>query len=316
MKAAVPYGSWTSPITTTLVLASTIALGDSYSAKTSPTPRDSPAIFWIEQRPEQGGRNAIVTRDQNGAAEEVIPDVKYNARTRVHEYGGNCVTVISPEEVVFSSVEGPVMKVLRAEGKWGTPTVVSPEGPYRYADLQQFPSDPTLLLAIQEDHTNDSPASVVNTLVVLSTTTRKVTPLVGGTDFYSSARFSPDGGLVSWIQWAHPDMPWEGSELYVAKIARGSSGSLEVVKGSEMHIAGAAKGVESVSQARWVPGGAKLLFLSDRSGFYELYEWTSGQPTVRLVLSEATGSDMGGECSFFRAVRPNSRVVLSQDRTG
>lgn len=102
---------------------------------------------------------------------------------------------------------------------------------------------------------------------------------------------------MCWIQWKHPDMPWEGSELWVAEVGiKDGEVDLEnVVKpGSAKKIAGEGKGVESVSQPRWVEDEDKLLFLSDRTGFYELYQWTQ-EGGVRMVLEEPTGADAGGE---------------------
>ena len=77
-KSAAPYGSWPSPITTDLVLSSAVSLGDlsvSHSGR---------AVAWTEGRPEEKGRNALVYQQLSGSAkqEQVLPDVKWNARSR------------------------------------------------------------------------------------------------------------------------------------------------------------------------------------------------------------------------------------------
>src|SRR5438874_3612567 len=78
-----PYGSWKSPITSDLVVAATIGLGSIIL--------DEPDIYWTELRPLEGGRNVIVRRTPDGRISDALP-APFNARTRVHEYGGgSCV---------------------------------------------------------------------------------------------------------------------------------------------------------------------------------------------------------------------------------
>ncbi|KAK4049228.1 hypothetical protein OIO90_005517 [Microbotryomycetes sp. JL221] len=298
MTQSAPFGSWHSPITPSLVLSSSVGLGELSVARTS---TGNTALVWAESRPEQNGRTALVYRsldDPNGKEEDVLPDTKWNARTRVHEYGGGAYTV-SPDGsfVVFSSIEGPLYKVERSkDGHWSEPKQVSPDSKVlRYADMQIIPSN--ALVAVMEDHTNDTPANVVNTIVAidLAAAEPKIHTVVQGNDFYSQPRLSPSGEWISYVTWAHPDMPWDGSELWVAKVEQHSSGKLDIAKlvknGTAHKIAGEKGGKESVSQARWSKDKDELVFLSDRTGFYELYKWQKDQ--VELVLKEPTGSDVG-----------------------
>ncbi|KAL8281235.1 hypothetical protein RQP46_006269 [Phenoliferia psychrophenolica] len=280
-KTATPFGSWKSPVTTDLVLSESIGLSDALSSGSK--------LVWLEQRPSEGGRNALVSKI-NGRVEEVIPDQKWNARSRVHEYGGGSFT-IAGDKIVFSAVEGPVYSVAQlASGAWDTPTQISPKSDvYRYADFAPHPTTPSLILAILEDHTIDEPSKVVNSLILLDSTSSTIHPIAAGTDFYSSPRWSPSGSQICWIQWAHPDMPWEGSELWVATYANKG-----VVAGSQRHLAGVKAGVESVSQPRWatIDGKETLVFLSDKTGFYELYHWSEGKQVE--LLTKPSGNDVGG----------------------
>src|SRR2546430_16525140 len=79
-----PYGSWKSPITSDLIVAATIGLGSIIL--------DEPDIYWTELRPSEGGRNVIVRRTPDGRISDALP-APFNARTRVHEYGGGPLVV-------------------------------------------------------------------------------------------------------------------------------------------------------------------------------------------------------------------------------
>ena len=92
------------------------------------------------------------------------------------------------------------------------------EKPYRYACLEPYPKRPHLLVSILEDHTIDNPSDIVTSLVVINTITKTLQPLVSGTNFYALPRFSPDSNHITWQQWYHPDMPWDGREIYIADV--------------------------------------------------------------------------------------------------
>ena len=87
--------------------------------------------------------------------------------------------------------------------------------------------------------------------------------LAGGNDFYASPRLSPSGRQLAWLTWRHPNMPWVGTELWVADIA--PDGTL-----AEPPRWWPAVRHESVLQPEWSPDGA-LYFISDRSGWWNLY---------------------------------------------
>ncbi|KAK4046582.1 hypothetical protein OIV83_005952 [Microbotryomycetes sp. JL201] len=301
MAQPAAYGSWRSPITTSLVLSSFVGLGELSKA------HNGNALVWAESRPEQSGRTALVYKGEGGKNEEIIPDIKYNARTRVHEYGGGAYTVVQDgKAVVFSSIEGPLYRVDRHDdGTWSEPVQVSPKSDvFRYADFIARPHDPNVLVAVLEDHTNDTPATVATSIVALDMTQDepRLHTVVSGTDFYSQPRFSPSGDWFSWVQWKHPDMPWDGSELWIAKTNKTNTGSHDIAdiiqKDSAHKIAGQGGGKESVSQARWADDEDTLVFLSDRTGFYELYKWKDGN-NVELVLDQPTGADVGSPDWIF-----------------
>jgi len=77
-----PYGSWKSPVTSDLIVAGTVGLGE--------IALDGQDIYWVEMRPTEGGRSVVVRRTPDGRTADVTPP-GFNARTRVHEYGGGAV---------------------------------------------------------------------------------------------------------------------------------------------------------------------------------------------------------------------------------
>lgn len=192
-----------------------------------------------------------------------------------------------------------------------TASLPTPESDvYRYGDLDPFPTDPTLIASILEDHTIDLPAQVESSLVLVSTSTHKVHPIISGSDFYSSPRFSPSGSKLAWVSWDHPEMPWTRSSLWIADVnVVGGKVNLEqvLVPGSERKIAGMGTASESVSQPRWAQGTDKeedkLVFLSDKTGFLEFYVWDSKTGESGLLLEKPQGVDMGGELELSSLVR-------------
>lgn len=211
--------------------------------------------------------------------------------------GGASVSATAADTIIFSEINGPAFETKKNGSKWTTPRQVTPGGskPYRFADFTAHPQHSHLVVAVLEDHTKPEPANVVNRLVCIDTKTTELLDVVSGADFYSSGRFSPDGKYICWVEWWHDDMPWNGSVLYVAEVDASAPGKGSLlVKGTTQKLAGASQGVESVSQPRWDKSGNKLVFLSDRSGFYELYKWSPQSGKVEHVLKEQTGKDAGG----------------------
>lgn len=242
-----PYGCWKSPVTSDLIVSEAIGLG--------PVVLDGKDIYWIEMRPGEGGRNVIVRRTPDGQITDITPS-PFNARTRVHEYGGGSFVVVDGT-VYFSNFADQRLyrKTPNAE-----PQPLTPVAEPRYADII-VDQRRGRLVCVREDHTGAGEA--VNTLVSISLAGGEdVQVLVSGNDFYSSPRLNPQGNQLCWLCWNYPNMPWDGTELWVAEVkADGSLGSKERVAG----------GVdESIFQPEWSPDGI-LHFISDRSGWWNLY---------------------------------------------
>ena len=245
-----PYGSWTSPITADLIVAGTIGLGGIVL--------DGEDVYWIEGRPAEAGRNVIVRRTPDGKITDVTPS-PFNVRTRVHEYGGGAFTV-TDGTIYFSNFAD---QRLYQQTPNSEPQPLTPAGDWRYADgvidLQR-----ERLICVREDHTGEG-HEPVNALVSINLkNSEDIQILASGNDFYSSPRLSPDHSQLAWLSWNHPNMPWDGTQLWVASIQEnGLLGEAECIAG----------GVEeSIFQPEWSPDG-HLYFISDRSNWWNLYCW-------------------------------------------
>lgn len=249
-----PYGSWRSPITTELIASSTMGLGQTALAEG--------AVYWVETRPGEGGRGVIVYRTEGGKIKEVnLPPS--NARTRVHEYGGGAF-LVAGDSVFFSNFEDQRVYQQRSDA---AVQPITPEGDYRYADAI-FDYRRNRLICVREDH-SDQTQEAVNALVSIPLDSHgQISVLVSGANFYSSPRLSSDGNCLAWLAWNHPNMPWDGTELWTAQVE--GSGCL----GKAKHIAGTSN--ESIFQPEWSPEGS-LYFVSDRTGWWNLYRWHAGQ---------------------------------------
>jgi dipeptidyl aminopeptidase/acylaminoacyl peptidase len=240
-----PYGAWPSPLTPDHLVAEQVRLGLPFRAGDD--------ICWTEGRPAEGGRVVVVR-----AGSDLGP-ADFNARSRVHEYGGGAV-VVAPDGTVYAS-NLLDQRIYRLDGDRAVPITDQPG--MRYADgVLDAPRN--RIICIREDHTGgDEPA---NTIVAIDVATGAETVLVRGHDFFSNPRLSPDG-RPSWLAWDHPNMPWDGTTLYLGEFD--GDGRIGVVD----PVAGGAD--ESVFQPTWSPDG-RLYFASDRSGFWNIYRAAGG----------------------------------------
>ena len=251
-----PYGSWKSPITTDLIVSDAIRFGLFQL--------DGDDIYWIEGRPAEGGRNVIVRRTPDGTQTDMTPQ-GLNARTRVHEYGGGDY-VVHNGTIYFANFAD---QRLYRQRPGEEPTPITPATPLRFADMI-VDERRNRLISVCEDHT-DTQREAVNTLVSLSlddSASEEIQTLVAGNDFYAAPRLSPDGSQLSWLTWNHPNMPWDGCELWVATLdEHGSIGDAQRVAGGL---------AESIFQPSWSPDGT-LYFVSDRSNWWNIYRLHAGQ---------------------------------------
>jgi dipeptidyl aminopeptidase/acylaminoacyl peptidase len=256
-----PYGSWKSPITADVIVAESIGLG------TPPIVLDGGEVYWTEVRPADGGRYVIVKHASSGERADVTPK-PFNARTRVHEYGGGAYTVVDGV-VYFSNFDDQRLYVQRPGS---VPEPVTPAVDHRYADYV-YDRYRERLVCVREDHTVPG-RQATSTIVSLDPSSNDGGQvLVSGNDFYSSPRLNPDGTRLAWLTWNHPTMPWDSSEVWVGEFQK--EGRL----GQSQRVAGGAG--ESIFQPEWSSSGV-LHFVSDRTGWWNLYRWREDLSSARV----------------------------------
>jgi hypothetical protein len=255
-----PYGSWKSPITPDLIVAEDIGLG------MPPIMLDMGDVYWTEFRPAEAGRYVIVRHSAQGQITDVTPK-PFNARTTVHEYGGGSYAVANGV-VYFTNFAD--QRVYKQEPN-SNPIPITPQVDWRYADFA-FDRHRGLLVCVREDHT--AAGQAVNTLVNLNPARLDGgRVLISGNDFYSSPRISPTGMRLAWLTWNHPNMPWDGTELWVGELKH--DGTLDHAE----RVAGRAS--ESIFQPEWSPAGV-LHFVSDRTGWWNIYRWNENPSPPRV----------------------------------
>lgn len=249
-----PHGEWPSPITPEAVVAASVSLGEVLL--------DGPDICWSELRPAEGGRVQVVRRTPDGVNHDLLPE-GFSARTRVHEYGGGA-WLVDDGWLYFANWTD--QRLHRSSLRGGTPEPITPDPPttaaHRYADMRRLGEH---LICIRERH--DTGGEAVNEIVAIPVDgSSEPQVLVSGPDFVANPRLSPSGMQLVWIQWDHPAMPWDSTELCAAAIEVADG---EVRLGEPVVVAGGPR--ESVIQPVFRSDG-ELHLLSDRgSGWWNAY---------------------------------------------
>jgi dipeptidyl aminopeptidase/acylaminoacyl peptidase len=262
-----PYGAWKSPITTDLIVGEAVGLSE--------IGVDGGEIYWIEGRPAEKGRSVIVKRTEDGVIRDVLPQ-HFSCRSRVHEYGGASYVAAGGTVWFVNFIDQRIWRL--DEGTEPVPVTPegSPEGGWRFADLI-FDEHRGRLIAVGELHGQPGRVEPLNVLVsVEAWPDGPQVPIViaTGADFYGAPRLAADGNRLAWIEWNHPNMPWDGTRLMVADVLdSGTLGENVAVDGGD-DIA--------IVQPSWSPSGA-LHYVSDRSGWWNLIRWDG----------QGTGADAG-----------------------
>ena len=250
MPTTAPYGTWSSPIDAATVARAGRRLGAAALAEDG-------AVWWAEGRPTEGGRVVLMRRRRPGREPEEVTPKDVNVRTRVHEYGGGAWCLDGPDLVLFTSFAD---QRLYRQRLGEAPVAITPEpettAGLRYADLRITPDGATVI-CVREVHGEGEPENQVVSLALDGSGEPAV--LASGRDFYSFPRVSPDGRWLAWTCWDHPNMPWDGTELWLAPLADTFDAR---------RVAGGP--AESVFQPEWDAEG-RLHFVSDRDGWWNLY---------------------------------------------
>jgi hypothetical protein len=223
-------GSWPSPITPELVVSASVRLGQ---IRVAAGADGSERIWWDEQRPDEAGRTVVVRRDDDGSVHDVSPD-GVSVASRAHEYGGAGWWI--DRDTLFY-VDADDQRIWRLDPGFDavplTPEPLHDRG-LRYADGIVTP-DGRWIICVAEVHpgedlppggTSDAdPGGPTDLLVAVPATGGVPIPLFGESDFVSSPRLDAETGLLAWVAWSHPDMPWDATQLWVAALETDDTGT-------------------------------------------------------------------------------------------
>jgi dipeptidyl aminopeptidase/acylaminoacyl peptidase len=257
-------------------------------------------IYWSEMRPSEEGRYVIVRHSPDGETIDVNPP-PFNARTRVHEYGGGAYKV-NKDTVYFTDFKDQRIYQMKLDEK---PRSITPQTALRYADFV-FDHRRCRIICVQEDHRKQG-EEAVNTIISMDFNGKDVKKIVSGNDFYSSPRISPDGRHLAWITWNHPHMPWDKTELWVGELSDDDSVDESIRVAGKLH--------ESVVQPLWSPENV-LYFVSDRSNWWNIYSWTDGHvtPICPMEAEYATPHWIFAQSNY--AFESEHKIVCSYTKRG
>jgi dipeptidyl aminopeptidase/acylaminoacyl peptidase len=290
-RQVLPYGEWPSPVTSADVARSRVHLSFPTVIRGD--------VWWQENLPDEDGRVAVMFRAAGGKENLLLP-APWDARTRVHEYGGRSyLPVPQPARggsramrmraVVFANFADQRLYLAGREAAEGraAPLPLSPDpvalglaaGALRYADFVLSP-DEREIWCVHERHES---GAVTRSIVAVpldgsaAGDAGAVRTIVSGADFFAFPTPSPDGTRLAWISWNHPHMPWDGTELRVAVLADGVAGPGRLLQGSIR---------ESVLAPVW-KDNSSLYVATDWTGWWNIYELDlAGRPPQALFPAD------------------------------
>ena len=310
---ALPYGSWPSPLQAAALAAATIRLSEVAVAGS--------ASYWTEGRAAEGGRSVLMRRDGAGTVSQASPPAApdggtFDVRSRAQEYGGGTFAV-DGDVVVASRKEDDRLYRFTPEGSDVLP--LTPADGRRYADLV-LDGDRQLVFAVAEDHGEAGGFSTTPTTTLVAVPLDgsaaadpdRVVTVYGGTDFVNAPRLSPDGRLLAFVTWDHPNMPWDASTVRLGELGRTAGcalAALTVAGGDEV----------SAQEPVWTAAG-DLVHVDDRNGWWNVYRTELSSPEGWLELRtrhlhpaqvEFSGPAVGLRASHDRRARRRpSRALL------
>ena len=248
------FGTWPSVISAELITKAAPSLNFLQSDREE----TGGCLYWVEGRPWDAGRSVIMRRDSQGVISDLLP-APFSHSSRVHEYGGMAYAV-GDGYLYFVNASDQCIYQLALD-KNTKPVAITKPGP-RFADLVIDQTRQQLIAVCETHHEDREPE---NTLVSIDITNGEVKTLVSGADFYAYPRISPDQNQLCWIEWQHPNMPWDSTQLWQANITHDGLSHKTLVAGSTDK-----QNQEAIFQPSWSPDN-QLYYVSDKNNWWNLY---------------------------------------------
>ncbi|KAH9758393.1 peptidase S9 domain-containing protein [Citrus sinensis] len=287
-KITAPYGSWKSPLTADVVSGASKRLGG--------TAVDGHGrLIWLESRPTEAGRGVLVKEPAKAGDEpsDITPK-EYAVRTTAQEYGGGAFRIFG-DTVIFSNYKDQRLYKHSIDSKDSSPLPITPDYGEPLVSYADGIFDPRFnrYVTVREDRRQDALNSTTEIVAIALNGQNIQEPkvLVSGSDFYAFPRMDPRGERMAWIEWHHPNMPWDKAELWVGYISENGDVYKRVcVAGFDPTI------VESPTEPKWSSKDAtydnsyetpsELFFVTDRkNGFWNLHKWIESNNEVLAIYS-------------------------------
>ena len=257
------YGSWPSPVSAELITRAAPGLNFVQSHEQ--------CLYWVESRPWDAGRCVIMQRNEQDKIIDLLPS-PFSHHSSVHEYGGMAYTI---HDAYLYFVNAADQRIYRQHlDTLGTPIAITQKGPWRFADLI-VDAQHQRLIAVCEEHQDQQEAENYLVTIALNDDRASIKKLQSGADFYAYPRLSPDQTRLCWIQWSHPNMPWDSSELCLANLSQTGISKPRVVAGSQAD--------EAIFQPHWSPDN-NLYFVSDKTNWWNIYRFDGSKNIPVLAL--------------------------------
>ena len=291
------YGLWESPVTGAALASGVRLRGPSWDS-------DGRTLGWFEGRADRG---VVVVAEPPGPALQAdtsTRDLSGDISVRADiGYGGGDFTLANGHLFFVGADDqriyrrplggGPAEAITPSFGQVAAPTV-SPDGRW---------------LAYVHSYEGEDSIAVVD-----SAGESWPQRLARGRDFVMQPAWSPDGRRLAWVEWDHPNMPWEGTEVRVAELSFHAAG-VPAVSTSEV-VAGGRD--EALLQPTFTADGDALLYVSDASGWGHLCHHDLATGKRRPLTDGACefGTPAWGQGVGVFAVLPSGRIVAVRQRRG
>ncbi len=273
---------------------------------------ESGRLFWVENRPEEGGRSVLMMKTALGEIRDVIPQ-PFSTRSRVFEYGGFPYAV-AKDWAYFVNLRDQRIYKINLDNLTKAPVPLTTEKTKdgslgKYVDLNLSPDGRWLLFAYEKEIPKKEAVNQIGAIDLQNPNLQDAQILASGADFYKSPKLSVDGKSLAWLQWSHPYMPWDSTLLYQASFDSGKIRNKKLVAGSEF---------SSISSICYLPNG-ELIFAADFASksessfenFYNLYGSKNGKVrTITKELMDFQQFRCGSDKIFAMALKESERHIL------
>ena len=262
-KTQQAFGTWPSPISAELITKAAPSLNFIQSQGDN--------LYWVEGRPWDAGRSVIMCRDSAGIIKDLLPS-PFSHHSKVHEYGGMAYAADQTHLYFVNAADQCIYQLnLNSSDK---PKAITSPG-LRFADLV-IDTAQQQLIAVAEKHQDDREPE--NFIVAIKIASGEVNTLVSGADFYAYPRISPDGQQLCWIEWRHPNMPWDSTQLCCARLTANGLSDFTVIAGGDNN--------QAIFQPSWSPDN-QLYYVTDKNNWWNICR-ANGEPVLSKEAEFAT----------------------------